>query len=104
VNTVLLGAAAAAAAGILAASTGRKRVPGSIPHKRGREGGKEGGETSRSPAPLPLSHDILVLRRSLVSQRWALPNYRLEIHNRTRREALVGRYTSYVIIACFIER
>lgn len=51
----------------------------------------------------PLALSILVLRRSLVSQRWALPNYRLGIHNRTRSRALTGRYTC-MVIACFIER
>lgn len=102
-SAVLLGAAAAAAAaaGILAASTGRKRAPGSIPHERKREGG--GREREDIPLACLLALGILVLRRSLVSQRWALPNYRLGIHNRTRRGAFAGRYTPCMVIACFIE-
>lgn len=102
-DAVLLGAAAAAAvaAGILAASTGRKRAPGSIPRKTEREKEKE-----RRDVPLSclFALGILVLRRSLVSQRWALPNYRLGIHNRTRRGALAGRTYAVYGNRCFIER
>jgi len=50
VSAVLLGAAAAAAAGILAASTGRKRAPGSIPHKRER---KEEEDRERKRGEIP---------------------------------------------------